>query len=77
MPDVRERLSTSCTNDLIGRSSESFTGSKEVAVVEVVEAVVEVEAVEAVEEVDKVNVGVCCAMDSGDNCSLAKARGCF
>lgn len=34
--DVRERLSTSCTKDLIGRSSESFTGSKEVAVEEVV-----------------------------------------
>jgi hypothetical protein len=35
MPDVRERLSTSCTKDLIGRSSESFTWSKEVAVVSV------------------------------------------
>jgi hypothetical protein len=69
MPDVRERLSTSCTKDLIGRSSESFIGSKEVAVVE------EVEEVEAVDEVD-VDVDV---TDSGigDSCSLAKARGCF
>ena len=37
MPDLRERLSTSCTKDLIGRSSKSFTGSKVEAVVEVVE----------------------------------------
>ena len=35
MPDVRECLSTSCTKDLIGRQSESFPGSKEVAGVEV------------------------------------------
>jgi len=75
MPDVRERLSTSCTKDLIGSSSESFTGSKEVAGVEEVE-------VEAVEAVDNVDVDVCCAMDKivsgiGDNCSLAKASGCF
>lgn len=75
MPDVRERLSTSCTKDLIGRRSESFPGSKEVAAVEV--AVVEV-----VEAVDGVDVDVCCAIDGmdseiGDNCSLPKARGCF
>jgi len=72
--DVRERLSTSCTKDLIGRSSESFqvTGSKEVAVVEVVEVV------EVVDRVD-VDVFVCCAMDKvdSDNCSLAKASECF
>lgn len=78
MPDVRERLSTSCTKDLIGRRSESFPGSKEVAVVEVVEVVDEV--VEAVDEVDEVDV--CCAIDGmdseiGDKCSLPKARGCF
>ena len=69
MPDVRERLSTSCTKDLIGRRSESFPGSKEVAGVEVVGAV------------DEFDVDVCCTdkMDSeiGDDCSLPKARGCF
>ena len=70
MPDVRERLSTSCTKDLIGRRSESFPGSKEVAVVKVVD------------EVEEIDVNVCCAMggmdsEIGDNCSLAKARGCF
>ena len=42
MPDICERMSTSCTKDLIGRISESFTGSKEE----------EVEA-EEVEAVDK------------------------
>jgi hypothetical protein len=57
MPDVRERLSTSCTKDLIGRSSESFTGSKDEAVVE------EVEEVEAVDK--DVCASVCCAMDKG------------
>ena len=71
MPDVRERLSTSCTKDLIGRRSESFTGSKEVTVVEVVEVV------DVLDEVD-VDIDMCCAMGGiGDNCSLAKARGCF
>lgn len=47
---MRERLSTSCTKDLIYRRSESSPGSKEVAVVEVVEVV---------EVVDKVEVDVC------------------
>jgi sulfur relay (sulfurtransferase) complex TusBCD TusD component (DsrE family) len=58
--------------DLIGRSSQSFTGSKEEAVVE------EVEEVEAADNVD-VDICVCCAMDKGigDNCLLAKASGCF
>jgi hypothetical protein len=72
MPDVRERLSTSCTKDLIGRSSESFIGSKEVAVVEEVEEVEEVEAVDEVDvDVDVTDSGI------GDSCSLAKARECF
>ena len=66
-----KRLSTSCTKDLIGRSSESFqvTGRKEAAVVEVVEAV----------EVDRVDVCVCCAMDrfNSDHCSLVKVSRCF
>jgi hypothetical protein len=65
MPDISERLSTSCTKDPIGRSSESFTGSKEEAVVE------EVEEVEAVDKVE-VEVCVCCAMDKG-----IRASGCF
>jgi hypothetical protein len=42
-----------------------------------------VEEVEAVEVVDKVDVDKSCVMDDeldsgiGDNCSLAKPRGCF
>jgi hypothetical protein len=49
MPDVRECLSTTCTKDLIGRSSKSFTGSKEVPVVD------EVDKVEAIDKVDIVD----------------------
>ena len=79
MPEVRERLSTSCTKDLIGRRSESFPGSKEAAV-EVVVVVEEEELVKAVDNVD--DDDVCCAMDGvdwgiGDNCSPPKTRGCF
>lgn len=64
----RERQSTSCMKDLIGRRSKSFPGAKDVAVEEAV--------------VGRVDADTCCAIgewdsSSGINCSPAKARGRF
>ena len=55
LANMFRHLSTLCTKGLIGRESELFSGSKEVAVVE------------EVDEVDGVDDDICCVIDGMDS----------